>query len=111
MNQSQSTTTTKSREGLVQCYHCGLLLSLWEFIDLPMVEHIRHFPTCDFLKSRYGQSVVDQFATEYHVQLDKVHDFLNIEGRPTFNQYLSWANYMKRLGVTFMIQDAKNYLR
>ena len=42
-----------AREGLVQCYHCGLLLGHWEFTDLPMVEHIRYFPTCDFLKSRY----------------------------------------------------------
>ena len=91
--------------GLVECYHCGLLLNCWKTTDSPMVEHIRHSPTCDFVHVRYAKDVIDFYSVEYDASLDKEEDFLNIEGNPTFNQYLMWINYMKRHGVKLHYDD------
>ncbi|GAV04588.1 hypothetical protein RvY_14852 [Ramazzottius varieornatus] len=97
--------------GLVECFHCGLALSYWQTTDTPMIEHIRHRPGFEFVKFKCGQKMVDQSATEYGVELTKEDDFLNIDGRPTFNQYLSWLNFMKRLGVVFEAYDPNDFLR
>ena len=87
--------------GLVECYHCGLLLNHWKRTDSPKVEHIRHRPDCGFVKHKYNKETVAYFSNEHNAQLVKEEDFMNIDGRPTFNQYLLWVNYVSRMGVQF----------
>ena len=37
----------------VFCFWCGGTLAMWEELDVPMVEHAKHFPDCKFINDVY----------------------------------------------------------
>ena len=43
-----------NRKDQVQCFFCEVVLNDWKYSDSPMVEHLKHAPTCTFILTRMG---------------------------------------------------------
>ena len=52
---------------MVQCFHCGVLLHSWKLADNPDMEHLKHSPTCQFIKAKTRETM--GFSTDllFHV--------------------------------------------
>ncbi|KAK6171490.1 hypothetical protein SNE40_019668 [Patella caerulea] len=61
----------------VQCVFCNGILKNWQDVDIPMIEHRKHFPNCPFVCGhQVGNIPIDvrsHFSTSYNERLDATH--------------------------------------
>ena len=53
------------RDDVVQCYHCGVALRMWNPEERPWEEHAKWRPDCAFLQLVKGKKFVDQIQQRW----------------------------------------------
>nr|BDT61657.1 MAG: baculoviral IAP repeat-containing protein [Marsupenaeus japonicus endogenous nimavirus] len=64
----------------VQCFHCRGIIRNWEKNDIPLHEHAKWFPNCDYLLLLKGKKIIDNIQDQLssEVALHNSYDHLDI---------------------------------
>jgi hypothetical protein len=54
------------KQDQTRCFHCNIVLKLWEENDCPYLEHVRHSPDCPF-----AQAILKR-KTDFELQLEGI---------------------------------------
>ncbi|KAH3729120.1 hypothetical protein DPMN_055083 [Dreissena polymorpha] len=79
---------------LIRCYQCGIGLKDFSPMDNPMVEHIKHVPTCPYLESIFGKDGLKLQQAQIHkidpenVRRRQYEEFLSHGGTNDGNQII-----------------------
>lgn len=56
---------------VTKCFNCGGVLTEWEALDDPWVEHARWFPECTYVRNIRGQHFIDMVQDNIHMGMQR----------------------------------------
>lgn len=56
---------------ITKCFNCGGVLTEWEALDDPWVEHARWFPECTYVRNIRGQHFIDMVQDNIHMGMQR----------------------------------------
>ena len=66
----------------VQCFHCDGGMKNWDAVDDPVMEHVRWFGDCDFMRQELGASQLQQIAERLDTPGEALSNFESLPPPP-----------------------------